>query len=263
LTVDNDGWRNPRGRLVWSDPLGERFPATGGRFKNSGGREAGMPKKKAVSICLQRPQFIRVGNETVVAPQPDERDRVTAVREMRRLFLIAASAHPDIRLEDSLHADVFEPAVAGGNFDHLVADWATSKNLNVDWLLHQAKFMYIGFEGATGANHTLSFASFRPEYQEVFQLPGWASIERDSVYQKRTLEMFRQFLSDSIKRRRRIRRSLISGRESLETHYKWAVERVCLKRKWASIAAAHSRPGINWQSVQEAASRILKSIELQ
>jgi len=39
-------WRNPRGRLAWLNYPGERFPATGGRFKNFGGAEAGMEGSK-------------------------------------------------------------------------------------------------------------------------------------------------------------------------------------------------------------------------
>jgi hypothetical protein len=215
-------------------------------------KSAGSSSPAALGSVLQRSNASQ-----------DERDSVIASMECRRLFLVAASAHPEIRLEESLRNHAFSSAQIGGDLDELLRKWAMGHRLQYDWVLQEAKLLYFCSQrpNSKELSTAITFESSMPVYEESFRLPPWVSTEDAVAYQKRTLRMFRTFLRESTERRKRLRRKFISARESLSVHYRWAAERICLNRSWADIARKHLRH-VAWQSVEGAVTPILDSCGL-
>jgi hypothetical protein len=184
----------------------------------------------------------------------------TAVRECRLHFLRAAAKHPDIRLGDSLRKKVFEPerqrwAALGlpapqklsQDWTHeqydalpsfydarsrLIGEWAASHNLDYEWV-HEAARDALGWEiFPTDPFHVI------PGYQppQFLWTPWCFDHESERGYRRRTAAAFQRTLAAYIERVSAERRRYLNHRFSHDSHYHWAVEHVCLGRRFSDIA---------------------------
>jgi hypothetical protein len=210
----------------------------------------------------------------------------TAVAECRRLFLKAAASHPKIRLADSLRQTVLVPtkklwvdlglpvpnlpasqwtevhdkALESWNHEHerLLRIWAKDAHLHFDWVLSEAVQQLSTWR---------SFPEIKTPFTDIFgyQAPQlflelwFFDHEQERDYRKRMKTKFVTALEEHIRDVKQLRSNLLPDRGSRETHYHWAVERVCLGQKWNDIAKAHP-VHISWQAVRNAVQPILAKI---
>jgi hypothetical protein len=174
----------------------------------------------------------------------------------------AAVDHPKIRLEVSLREKVLAPwkqmwptgfdsrtvllplfstAVLAPNpielspeYDRLVLQWAQGHNLAYEWVVAHARRTVLiwlitspAFKAFAGG-----FEVSRPSFQPPLKLPE----ESERIYLARQVRQLRDESRGYMRDVQRSRKHIPQDRGSQATHYRWAVERVCLGWKWADIA---------------------------
>jgi hypothetical protein len=208
----------------------------------------------------------------------------TAVAECRRLFLKAAARHPEIRLADSLRERVLIPTQklrvelglsdlpaaqwkaaqekAHERWNHvherLLRSWAKDANLHFDWVLSEAVHQLMTWR---------SFPELKTPFTDIFGYqapqsflePWFFDHEKESLYRKRMKTKFVTTLEAHIRDVKRLRSRLLPDRGSRAAHYLWAVEYMCLGKKWSDIAKANP-VHISWQAVRKAVEPILMKI---
>jgi hypothetical protein len=207
-----------------------------------------------------------------------------AIREERRLFLVAAAEHPKIRLGESLHDDVFLPlrklwtelrlydlevlrSDNGERFlsryeekqNDLLKKWITRHHLAFEWICEEAINQVTSWSGLP----TMPPFSGMPGYHPPnFFLDNWFSNESEQHYRRRMFRKFDDLLGPYMRDVKRSRKLLLRDRGSQSTHYAWAAMRVCLKQTWREIADHHAltAPKVTPQAVSKAVSPILERL---
>jgi hypothetical protein len=94
----------------------------------------------------------------------------------------------------------------------------------------------------------------------LFYIEAWhVDHESEISYRKRMKAKFASALQAHIRDVNRLRSRLLPDRGSQNSHYRWAVEYVCLKWKWSDIARDNGAH-VTWQAVSKAVRPILAKI---
>jgi hypothetical protein len=200
----------------------------------------------------------------------------TTARESRRKFLLAASKHEQIRLLDSLYSEVFNKFPEGPDeFTKLVQMWAAKRNLDYPWVRDEALEVYFRWLPVPPGKappwplpptpKQAGFEDLSTTYRfPPFHIPPWLPTEEPDVYKRRVVRKFEKYLGGVIRQCKISRKPLQQrrprpGHYHQTDHYRWAVERVCLKRGWTEIAN-ENQLGINTQGIREAVLKVLKCV---
>ena len=205
----------------------------------------------------------------------------TAIRECRLRFMQSAAAHPQIQLGESLKAKVFEPSsrrwaelglpvpnvpdltpeqyralqVFQQEQDRLIEAWAACHNLHYEWVRRIA-IDTLGWEDFPDRPFSTVPGYGPPRF---FWKSWYLEHEDERTYQKEITASFRKTLNAYTRVIKRQRREFSWDRGSQSSHYRWAVERVCLDWNWPQIASTN-HPRVTWQAVQKAVLPILAQI---
>ena len=168
---------------------------------------------------------------------------------------MVASEHKEIRLLDTLRNEVFQKLPnTRDDLDDLLRDWAQRHHLNYEWVLDMARQLY-RLSRVPNAN----FGTLGPAYEiPPFHPPPWAPIEPETIYCKRMVARFREFLDQSILECKQSRKPL-QDRGSQSDHYRWAAEHVCLGWGWTEIAKKHRR-SLYTQAIRDAVLKVLEKV---
>jgi hypothetical protein len=187
-----------------------------------------------------------------------------AREEYRLLFLDAAAKHPEVRLLDSLRDNVMlKLNETPGQSSALLREWAVSHRLEHDWVLEQAAFLckvsqVIGSKLLQiPAKGFLAFPFAYPE--PIIKFPPWCEVEEQRDYTKRMVQHCKSELTrylDAVARAR----GVLQERGSRENHLCWAVERVCLGRRWTEILKQHPRALVDPAAVRGGVQNVLARI---
>ena len=210
----------------------------------------------------------------------------TAVAQCRRLFLRAAAHHPETRLADSLRARVLTPTeeswkrlglpvpnlpasqwtpnqrTAKESWDcqhiKLLHEWAEDLNLQYDWVISEAAAQLTIWRSMPGVKG--AFTGILGYEPPLFYIEAWHfEDELERRYRKRMKAKFASALQAHVRDVKRLRSRLLADRGSQNSHYRWAVEYVCLKWKWSDIARENGTH-VTWQAVSKAVRPILAKI---
>jgi hypothetical protein len=211
-----------------------------------------------------------------------ENTSTTAVRECRLHFLRAAAEHPKIKLADSLRRSVFEPSrkrwaelrlpvpnvpseqwtptqydtlhAFQSEESELVEQWAVRHNIGYEWVYEAA------YDALKWEEFPKAAFPFIPGYQppQFIWVPWFFENEEEMTYRRRRVQDFKRALDEYVGEVNQMRKRFLGHRESHDSHYRWAVEHVCLKWGWASIAKADGR--VSWQAVRGGVIPILDRI---
>jgi hypothetical protein len=200
---------------------------------------------------------------------------VTARERCQVLFLRAAADHPRIRLEASLRDDVLSrcPQVGLTNLqslndevlsviDRLIREWAIGRHLAHEWVVMHARRTVLGW--LFGNPNFRAFESgpevSPPRFQPGLRLPG----EDDRAYRRRQVQQFKQHFDEYLASMQKSWNDVLPDRGGRASHYRWAVERICLGWTWDHIADEHAKHAttLSPTAVRQAVVPILDKVGL-
>lgn len=206
----------------------------------------------------------------------------TAVRECRLHFLRAAAEHPQVRLWTSLKDEVHEPGrklwadlglpvpqkpscewtpqqsdalpAYSEGWNRLVFEWATAHELGYDWVYEAVR------DALCWEAFPKSPFAMAPGYSPPnFPWTAWCiAIESEKKYRSRTKTRFLEALDTYICTVKQQQRQFLNHRFAQSSHYGWAVEHVCLGRRWSDIARKGRR--VTPEAIRKAVLPILRRI---
>jgi hypothetical protein len=218
---------------------------------------------------------------------PAESVEDIAIREDRRLFLIAASEHPRIRLGGTLRHDVFLPLremytrlrldeqpgfaltdegqkngdIWRGRQDELIIGWAQRNRLSFDWIREEARLQVSNWFAFPAIPAFTGMPGLRPPH---LWLDSWFSNETERSYVRRMKQKFEDALSVYIREVQLSREVIFQDRGSLAAHYSWAAMRLCLAWTWKQVADYHTQTAVtvSFQAVSKSAGPILATLRM-